>query len=229
MGEFEYITEGIYQVGGPDLSDSADASVYVIACASELIMIDSGAGREPDLIIENTKEAGLSPEKITTVILTHCHVDHIGGVEFFRKKYGCSILAHALDADAIESGDPTLTASSWYKIQLPTTRVHRHLIGEHETISIGGDEIHCIHTPGHTPGSISVYLDRGGIRTLFGQDIHGPFSWEFGSDLEQWRTSMQSLLDLNADILCEGHFGIYKSKERVAKYIRSYLDRYAER
>ncbi len=62
---------------------------------------------------------------------------------------------------------------------------------------------------GHTPGSIALTVDSDGQKILFGQDIHGPFNEAWGSDLEQWKHSMQVLLDLQAVILCEGHFGIY--------------------
>jgi len=39
---------------------------------------------------------------------------------------------------------------------------------------------------------------------------------------------MERLLDLEADILCEGHFGIFRPRSQVERYIRDYLDRYAE-
>ncbi len=83
----------------------------------------------------------------------------------------------------------------------------------------------CIHRDIH-PVPISVYIDRGEKRILFGQDIHGPFLLSFGSDVEEWKKSMKKLLDLEADILCEGHFGIYRSKDSVGKYIKSYLKMY---
>ncbi|NLN88481.1 MAG: Zn-dependent hydrolase, partial [Syntrophomonadaceae bacterium] len=65
-----------------------------------------------------------------------------------------------------------------------------------------------------------------GQRVLFGQDIHGPFNEEWGSDMQQWRKSMQTLLDLEADILCEGHFGVYQPAKAVKKYIEGYLQRF---
>jgi len=86
-----------------------------------------------------------------------------------------------------------------------------------------GSEIICLHTPGHTPGSISPYLDRGGQRILVGQDIHGPFLKEFGANLDDWRESMHRLLEMEADILCEGHFGIFNSRQEVRHYIENYL------
>lgn len=227
MGEFERITEGVYLVGGMDYSHPQDAAVYVVSCGEGLVMIDCGAGKEPDVIVDNLREAGLDPGRLTTLVLTHCHVDHIGSASFFREKFRCTVVAHDLDADAVESGDPSLTAARWYNTRLPKTTVDSRLTGELETITCGSDEIHCLHTPGHTPGSISVYIDRQGQRILFGQDIHGPFNREFRSDIAQWRRSMEKLLALEADVLCEGHFGIYKPASRVEQYIRGYLDQYA--
>jgi glyoxylase-like metal-dependent hydrolase (beta-lactamase superfamily II) len=65
-----------------------------------------------------------------------------------------------------------------------------------------------------------------GKKVLFGQDIHGPFNQAWGSDLDQWKKSMQKLLDLEADILCEGHLGIYSPAAEVRRYIESYLQQY---
>lgn len=227
MGEYEKVIRGIYQVGGSDLSDPSDASAFAIECPQGIVMVDCGAGMAPCNLVDNMEEAGLDPSKIVALVLTHCHVDHIGSALFFRSKYGCTVVAHDLDAKAIETGDPYLTAARWYGVDLPKTPVDTRLTREHEILDIAGESIHCIHTPGHTPGSIAVYVDRDDQRVLFGQDIHGPFSREFGSDISQWRASMEKLIDLEADILCEGHFGIYTPKDQVRRYIQGYLDRYA--
>ena len=58
-----------------------------------------------------------------------------------------------------------------------------------------------------------------GKKVLFGQDLHGPFSKEFLSDLNDYQNSMDKLLALEADILCEGHFGIFQPADVVRKYI----------
>jgi glyoxylase-like metal-dependent hydrolase (beta-lactamase superfamily II) len=105
----------------------------------------------------------------------------------------------------------------------PPTRADRRLKGEEEILAFGGEELHCLHTPGHTPGSIAVWLDRNGKRVLFGQDIHGPFMSAFRSNINDWRASMKKILALEPDILCEGHFGIFAPKEQAAAYIHRYL------
>ncbi len=222
----EEIVSGVYLIGGPDVTQADDAAVYLIDFAGELVMIDAGAGRSSSQIVRNIEILGLKPSAVSHMILTHCHIDHIGSAPFFREKYGAKIVIHELDAKALETGDSIRTAANWYGTTFPPTKVDQLLKGTHEVLKFGEEELHCLHTPGHTPGSISVYLDRGGKRVLFGQDIHGPFNKAFGSDIVAWRKSMQTLLALEADILCEGHFGIYRSKNNVKDYIERYIEEY---
>lgn len=222
----EEIISGVYLIGGSSITSADDAAIYLINFREELVLIDSGAGRSLSQIVRNIEMLGLNPADISHLILTHCHIDHIGSAPFFKKLYGTKILIHELDAGAVETGDSRKTAAGWYGTTFPPLAVDRKLKGEHETLKFGGEELHCLHTPGHTPGSISLYLDRGGKRVLFGQDIHGPFHKDFDSDIELWKKSMQKLLTLNADILCEGHFGIFESRERVRGYIERYLEEY---
>ena len=77
--------------------------------------------------------------------------------------------------------------------------------------------------PAIPPGSIVILLDRDGQQILFGQDIHGPLLPAFGPDIAQWRTSMEMILALKFDILCEDHFGIFCSNDSVERYIRRCL------
>jgi len=222
----EEIISGVYLIGGPDVTRPEDAAVYLVDYASELVMIDSGAGSSSSQLVRNIEMLGLNPAELTHIILTHCHIDHIGSAAYFREKYNSKIVIHELDARALETGDTIKTAANWYGTTFPPTRVDRKLKGAHEILKFGKENLHCLHTPGHTPGSISVYLDRAGKRILFGQDIHGPFNRAFDSDIPAWKKSMNSLLSLEADILCEGHFGIYQPKNKVRDYIERYLEEY---
>jgi glyoxylase-like metal-dependent hydrolase (beta-lactamase superfamily II) len=221
------VTDDVYLVGGPDLTDPKDCAIYLLN-VGELVLIDAGAGASYDAIVHNIEDLGFNAHDLSTLILTHCHIDHIGGAPRFREYLGSRLIMHHLDAAALERGDAEMTAAAWYKIDFPPTPVDRVLTAETERLTFRNQEIVCLHTPGHTPGSLSVYMDRGGQRILFGQDIHGPFYEEFGSDLVAWRGSMKKLLALEADVLCEGHFGIYEPKEQVSAYIKHYLQTYAE-
>jgi glyoxylase-like metal-dependent hydrolase (beta-lactamase superfamily II) len=222
----ETVTDGVYLVGSPDLTDGRDCLVYLVD-AGELVLIDSGAGVNTAQIVRNIELLGLDPGRLSTLILTHCHIDHVGGAAYLKERFGVRIVMHALDADAVEHADPVKTGASWYSLRLSPLRVDVKIAQGEETLSLrDGTSLICLHTPGHTPGSLAVYGDRGEVRVLFGQDIHGPFLPEFGADLAAWRHSMETLLGLEADILCEGHFGVYRTKVHVRKYIEDYLDRY---
>jgi glyoxylase-like metal-dependent hydrolase (beta-lactamase superfamily II) len=220
------VTHGVYLVGSSDLTDGRDCSIYLVD-AGELVLIDAGAGVTTGQILRNIELLGLDPNNLSTLILTHCHIDHVGGAAYFKQRFGVKIVMHALDAIAVEQGDQVKTGASWYDLHLAPLPADVKITQTEETLSFrDGTKLVCLHTPGHTPGSLSLYLDREGERVLFGQDIHGPFLPEFGADLSAWRRSMETLLGLEADILCEGHFGVYRTKQAVRQYIESYLDQY---
>jgi metallo-beta-lactamase class B len=219
------IEDGVYAVGGPDLTGMDDAYVYLVDFGSEQFLIDAGAGGNTGRLIANINEALKRQANISHLILTHNHIDHIGGAEEVRSRTGAKIIVHEADAAALESGDPERTAASWYGITLSPMRLDILLNGDGGPFDAGEGALCWIHTPGHTPGSICVLLERNSKKILFGQDIHGPFMPQFGSDRKLWRDSMRKLLALEPDILCEGHYGIYKPNERVKEFILSFFDK----
>lgn len=222
------IEDGIFLIGSADISDSRDCMVYLLDLG-DLVMIDAGAGPGVNRIISNIQYFGFDPARLSTIILTHCHIDHVGGAFEFRKRFGVKLIMHHRDAEAVERGDSKMTAAYWYGIAFAPLKIDTKLLQEEERLSFEHHELVCLHTPGHTPGSISVYIDKFGKRILFGQDIHGPFMPEFGSDVGIWQASMEKLLALKADVLCEGHFGIYRPNNKVTDYIERYLDEYGDR
>jgi len=213
----------VYQVGGANLSHSDDCCVYLVESENQLALIDAGAGRGSKQILENVKKCGFSPQSIKYILVTHGHIDHIGGLKQLQEQTGALVLAHQLELDAIENGNPVLTAAGWYGVKYQPVKADRVIKQDKETLTMGEVEFQFLHTPGHTPGSLSILCRCVGLKVLFGQDIHGPFNREWGSDLKKWRTSMERLISIEADILCEGHFGVYKPAAAVRKYIESYL------
>jgi glyoxylase-like metal-dependent hydrolase (beta-lactamase superfamily II) len=219
------IVKDIFIVGGPDITDGRDGCVYLLNLGG-LLLIDTGAGWSVDKIINNVQSFGYSCKNLNKIILTHCHIDHIGGVLEIKKRFGSKIYIHELDALPLEQGDSVLTAATWYQTIFPPISVDVKFKLTEEILLIGKQKIYCLHTPGHTPGSICIYLDRDGKRILFAQDLHGPLLEEFGSNLADWDRSTKKLLALEADLLCEGHFGIYQTKKDVRNYILSYRRQY---
>jgi glyoxylase-like metal-dependent hydrolase (beta-lactamase superfamily II) len=186
-------------------------------------LIDAGCGNAQEALFENISEV-LPPEVgIEYLLLTHCHYDHTGGAEATRNRYGCRIAAHELDAAYLENGDSTVTAADWYGARMNPLKVDHQIKDKEETFQVGEGKLTAYHCPGHSPGSVVYFTLIGSKRVLFGQDVHGPLEATFLSNRENYIRSLKFMLGLNADVLCEGHFGIYQGKEKVSRFIQSYL------
>ncbi len=147
------------------------------------------------------------------------NIDHIGiCAELHRELPNIKFYAHKLDASPIEeSGHDNRTAASWYGVRFKPVKLYQKFSSD-TVLKISNYNFQCIHTP----GSISILVESEGKKVLFGQDLHGPFNEDFLSNLSDYQLSMQKLLDLKADILCEGHFGIFRPASQVKEYIETH-------
>jgi glyoxylase-like metal-dependent hydrolase (beta-lactamase superfamily II) len=213
------IIKNIFHVG------DSGCSVYLIDTQSNegLVLIDCGMNLE---MIKKISKLNLNPMEIKHCIITHFHIDHIGAC-YDLKQYNKKVkfYAHELDAEAIEEkGHDRKTAAIWYGVNYNPVKLEKKLKGDLETLKFGAFEFQCIHTPGHTPGSISILIEtEDNKKLLFGQDLHGPIIPGV-SNFEDYQNSLRKLLDLNADILCEGHFGIFQPASEVQRYIKKYIE-----
>jgi glyoxylase-like metal-dependent hydrolase (beta-lactamase superfamily II) len=222
MGMPFRITEDVYCVGGSGISSNDDCMVYLIDCGNnESLLIDSGTAN-PDRILQNVKRLGFEPSQIRHHVITHCHIDHIGNSAILKKMLRFKVYAHVPDSDVIETGG-VRTGADFYGVPYEPVMVDVKLTGPKETLRIGKHDVNVLHVPGHTPGGICPYIDVEGERVIFAQDVHGPIFEEFGSDRKQFAESLRKESDLDADILCEGHYGVIKGKEKVRKYIERYI------
>jgi len=125
--------------------------------------------------------------------------------------------------EVMSSGDVRRSAADWYGLSLEPAEPGEVLSGD-GAINLGPEqELTILHTPGHTPGSLAAWCSAGGQKVLFGQDVHGPFAPAFGSDLAKWRRSMARLLALEADILAEGHYGVFRPASEVKAFLEEQL------
>jgi len=173
--------------------------------------------------VANIRKAGVEPGCVKQLFLTHCHYDHTGGAAALRQQTGAVIVAHELDAEYLEAGDSRVTAASWYGAWIEPLRVDVKVAGSEQRFTVGKLEVTFRHAPGHSPGSAVLYLESDGKRVLFGQDVHGPLHDELRSVRADYVKSLEFLLSLEADILCEGHFGVVIGKQKVRDFIESYL------
>ena len=220
--------KGVYRVAGPDITDRRDCNVYVLH-GEQSVLIDCGFGASIEQTIDNIEAAGIDPAAVGLIILTHCHVDHIGGAPALRDRLGAPLCMHELDADIVERGDNRLTAAFCFELSFEPFTIDIKVSGGEGRIPMEGEDIFFLHTPGHTPGSISPYVDAAGKRILFGQDLGAPLLDDFDCDAAAWHASMARLLALEADVLCDGHSGIYQPAHRVAAYIRRFIKLYSSK
>jgi glyoxylase-like metal-dependent hydrolase (beta-lactamase superfamily II) len=217
------ITREIFQVGGGQLTALEDAAIYLLNFDGHAALVDAGCGHAQKKLLANIQDCGVRPEQIEYLLLTHCHFDHTGGAKALKDLLRCQVVAHALDAAFLEEGDNAVTAARWYGAVLQPFQVDLKISGDREDIPLGGRAIQAIHTPGHSPGSVVYLTESEGRKILFAQDVHGPLHPDLRSDAEDYRRSLDLLLSLEADILCEGHYGVYQGKKEVAGFIREFL------
>lgn len=215
------VWEDVYALGGPDISDPYDCCVYLAGRPEQPVMIDCGAGRSFEQLVTNMHSLGFDPQRLGCLLVTHAHIDHIGALAEFRERFKVKVIAHEMDAGAIESGRGV--GAEMYGVPYTPCPVDVRINAPEYDIPCGPHHLRAVHIPGHTRGSLAAFVDIEGKRVLFGQDIHGPYVARWGADMNNVGPSLRKLIDLHADILCEGHSGIYQPAPEVEKYIRGYL------
>ena len=110
--------------------------------------------------------------KMKYILLTHCHGDHIGGVNKIKEKYGGKILIHTKDAVGLK--DISINLSTHIGLE-PIALQEDARINDGDLLHVGNLEFQVIHTPGHTCGSISLYCEQE--KMLFSGDTLFRGAW----------------------------------------------------
>lgn len=210
--------DGVWQVPFPV------GHVHLVRLLDGFAAIDTGMpGCAPE-ILDALRRLGAAPEELRQIVLTHSHIDHMGSAADLADATGAQVLAGTADAPAVSGAapepEPVLGAPErelWEQVQrgmeaAPPPTLRHVPVG---TRLNDGDELpgwpgtaRVVHAPGHTPGSIGVFLDAYGllfpgdsIATGEGRAILGPFN----TDRDQAERSFHRLAAMEPDVLCVPH------------------------
>lgn len=129
------------------------SNCFIFGCkeTNDAVVIDPGG--DADKILLSLADAGL---KVKYIINTHGHFDHVSANGKMKDATGADILIHPLDAPML--GNLSNNAA-FFGISVENSPPCDQTIEEDDTVSFGNITLKVIHTPGHTPGGISLYTD----------------------------------------------------------------------
>jgi hydroxyacylglutathione hydrolase len=204
------ITSQVHQI------DSVNANSYLVFEEDgSLTLIDTGMAKDGKRIL-NYVQNNLSKKAsdIKTIVLTHSHVDHVRGAYGLKKATGARVAIHELDADYLSGKRQELLPKGaigiLFRILSPffkfTTFEPDQKLTENDRIG----HLIVVHTPGHTPGSISLYDPKS--KLIFVGDtiryskgkVEGPPK-QFTPNMVQAIASVQKISNFDFEILLSGH------------------------
>lgn len=181
----------------------------VLVGAKRPLLVDTGFGSEIAETEKLLREVGLSPERLSLVVNTHYHSDHVGGNHWLQTRYGVPIAAHRWEAAMINSRDPESCNARWLDQPIEPYQVNQPL-SDGDEIGCGDVTLQVLHTPGHTLGHISLYLPKEQI-LIAGDTVHADdVAWvgyfrEGAGALERAIETVERLRQLPVRVAFSGH------------------------
>jgi glyoxylase-like metal-dependent hydrolase (beta-lactamase superfamily II) len=184
-------------------------------------LVDAGLPDQIEAISAALVEAGIRVRDLRRIIFTHQDLDHVGSGAALVRQSGARVLAHPADAPHIEGSLRPLKFTPEMLEQRPQMRevlerlepvgVDEHLEDGDRLDLAGGTRV--IFTPGHTPGHLSLYLERpkvlvaGDALTAEGGHLNGP-NPPFTLDVGEAARSVRRLAELDVETIVCYHGGV---------------------
>ncbi|MBR0463349.1 MAG: MBL fold metallo-hydrolase [Clostridia bacterium] len=165
-----------------------------------------------------------SGKRLSHILLTHGHFDHTLACAPLREKYGAEVLIHPLDAHMLTEESASLMNRSVSRLPFMPLRDYKaYPSGPCFGLVAAGLTFEGIHTPGHTPGGVSLVLPAG--RCVFTGDTlfaYGYGRYDFpGGDLYELMSSIRGLLALDGDYTVYSGHGEEDSLRSIARRWRT--------
>ncbi|WNC15965.1 MBL fold metallo-hydrolase [Brevibacillus brevis] len=243
------IAEGLEMLELPMVARGNEMIIHPVVVYGEnsCVLVDTGMPNCYQAIVNSLDQAGIPAEGLHAVILTHQDIDHVGSLPHFlaRARQPLDVYAHADDKRAIDGEVPLLKLppemSSAILQSLPPKERSEYehafssktgpnvnrVVTDGEVLPFGGG-LRVIHTPGHTPGHISLYHEAS--RTLIAGDamivengeLKGPRP-QVTPDMDEAIRSLKKLTVLPIEIVICYHGGVFKGdvKKRLEELAAS--------
>lgn len=214
------IVANIYYVGTNDVAS------YLITSEEGHILIDSGFEETVPLIEVSVKKLGFDLKDVRILLNNHEHYDHCGGLKTLKEKTGAALYSVKEQADVLASGGAADFRFGGKEIFRPVTA--DRILKDGETVSLGGNRLTTIRTPGHTKGATTFTMraeDGGsGLLVIFvsslsnlDYDLVSNEAYpEIGDDFE---STFDTLLKLEPDVFLGSHAGFFRMQEKYEAMI----------
>ena len=201
---------GVHQVDGVNAN-----SYVVVEKDGSLTLIDTGMAKDGRKILNYvTTQMGRKASDVKTIVITHCHIDHVRGASELKKATGAKLTIHEADADYLsgkkELPRPKGAIGVLFSLFSPFFKITPVEPDQRLKDNDRTGSFTVVHTPGHTLGSISLY--DGERKLMFVGDtvryskekIRGPPK-ALSSDFEQAIQSIQKISNFDFDVMLSGH------------------------
>lgn len=137
-------------------------NAYIIADPQQRRCVVIDPGMNPEALLRKVEGC-----EVEAILLTHAHFDHIGGVDELRKRKGCPVYLHDAESDWLVNAKKN-GSLMWPDIGPPiVTDAAEYALDHNQKLTLLGETFKVLHTPGHSPGSVSFLLGD----KLFGGDV----------------------------------------------------------
>lgn len=192
-------------------------NVYLIGGENEVVMFDAGYAHEEAVGQVKGELDALGNPRVRDFIISHSHKDHWEGAEKIKELTGARLLAHRLDAPAIDEG-------------LESLRVEG-VLEDGDLVEVNGVRLEVVHTPGHSPGHICLWLAEEAL--LFtGDHIVGISTVTVGpphGDMIDYLSSLRKLLRYPAQRILPAHGPVMEdARAKIQEYYDHRLEREAQ-
>ena len=161
---------------------ACNCSVLGDETTGEAVVIDPG-----DDIEQVQKILAKHHLRVKYIVATHAHIDHVGGIDKLKAATGAAVLMHQSDLPLYQN---LALQAEWLGVPMPEVTDVDQFLKEGDTLRCGSLSLEVLHTPGHSPGSLSLHLPGKNQRILSGDTL---FQGSIGrTDL--WGGSMDEIL-----------------------------------